>query len=281
MQPNNPRVTVGMPVRHGAATLAQAIASWTAQTYADFQLILSDNASTDDTEQIGREAAAQDSRIRYIRQPTNLGLEGNFDFVLSQATTPYFTWAAADDVRSPDYLKLTVAFLDAHAEYAGATCPARFDTGTFDALWMGDASREENSRFERVLQFFGPLHANARMYALWRTAALSDLRFSSYPYLAGDWALVTTLLSRGKFKCLEEGAVILGSRGLSSDKNIFNLYRRHRRDWVFPLYEVTRHSRRLFAGASLKQHARLYRRLWRLNRVECVLQWKYRHGADT
>jgi glycosyltransferase involved in cell wall biosynthesis len=281
MQLNNPRVTIGMPVRNGAATLIQAITSWTAQTYADFQLILSDNASTDETERVGREASAQDPRIRYIRQPTNLGLEGNFDFVLSQATTPYFTWAAADDVRSDDYLKLTVGFLDAHAEYTGATCPSRFDAGEFGALRMGDGSLEENCRFERVLQFFGPLHANARMYALWRTAALADLRFSSYRYLAGDWTLVTTLLSRGKFKRLEEGAVILGSRGLSNSKNIFKLYRRHRRDWVFPLYEVTRHARRLFAGASLKQRARLYRRLWRLNRVECVLQWKYRHGADT
>ena len=281
MQLKKPRVTIGMPVRHGARSLAQAIASWTAQTYTDFQLIVSDNASTDGTEQIAREAAAQDPRIRYIRQPANLGLEGNFDFVLSQATTPYFTWAAADDVRSPDYLKLTVDFLDTHSEYTGATCPARFDDGESDPLWMGDGSREENCRFERVLQFFGTLHANARMYALWRTAALADLRFSNYRYLAGDWTLVTTLLSRGKFKRLEEGTVTLGSRGLSNSKNIFNTYRRHRREWVFPLYEVTRHARRLFAGASLKQHARLYRRLWRLNRVECVLQWKYRHGGDT
>ncbi|MCG2775340.1 MAG: glycosyltransferase family 2 protein [Desulfobacterales bacterium] len=93
-----PKVSIGMPVYNGEPFIYKALDSLLAQTYTDFELIISDNASTDATLDICKEYAEKDSRISYIRQPRNMGVLFNFNFVLDQARSEYFMWAAADDV---------------------------------------------------------------------------------------------------------------------------------------------------------------------------------------
>src|SRR3546814_12920885 len=92
------RVTIGLPVYNGANYLAAAIESILAQTVADFDLIISDNASTDATEQICRAYAGADRRIRYVRQPQTLGAAANFNLLARMSEKPYFKWAAPDDL---------------------------------------------------------------------------------------------------------------------------------------------------------------------------------------
>src|SRR3954467_5074495 len=92
-----PRLTVGLPTYNGEDYLASALDSLLAQTFTDFELIISDNASTDATESICREYAAKDARIRYIRQEKNRGAASNFRFVLDKSGGKYFMWAACDD----------------------------------------------------------------------------------------------------------------------------------------------------------------------------------------
>jgi glycosyltransferase involved in cell wall biosynthesis len=93
-----PQVSIGMPVFNGEPFIREALNSLLAQTYSEFELIISDNASTDGTEAICREYAAKHKRIRYVRQPTNRGGLANFQFVLDEAVGEYFMWAAADDM---------------------------------------------------------------------------------------------------------------------------------------------------------------------------------------
>jgi len=93
----DPALSIGMPVFNGDAFVGEAIASLLAQTRGDFELIISDNASTDQTPNIISAFAAKDRRIRYVRQKTNIGAEANFRFVLDQARCDSFMWAAADD----------------------------------------------------------------------------------------------------------------------------------------------------------------------------------------
>jgi len=98
MQSNHtPKVSIGMPVYNGEKFIREALDSLLAQTFTDFELIISDNASTDATETICREYAAHDPRIRYVRQRENRGVLANFRFVLDEAVGEYFMWAAADD----------------------------------------------------------------------------------------------------------------------------------------------------------------------------------------
>jgi glycosyltransferase involved in cell wall biosynthesis len=103
-----PLISIGMPVYNGEMFVRQAVESLLMQTLGDFELIISDNASTDSTQEICAEFAARDPRIWYIRQETNSGGLANFSFVLQQARGKYFMWAAADDVWDKRWLEALV-----------------------------------------------------------------------------------------------------------------------------------------------------------------------------
>jgi glycosyltransferase involved in cell wall biosynthesis len=107
-----PTVSIGLPVYNGERYLAQAIESILGQTYTDFELIISDNASTDGTAEICAEAAARDRRIRYFRQERNLGAAPNHQFTFNQAVGEYFKWSAHDDILEPAWLERCVEVLD-------------------------------------------------------------------------------------------------------------------------------------------------------------------------
>src|SRR5690242_8068616 len=88
------QVTIGMPVWNGERFISQAIESLLAQTYGDFELLISDNASTDATADICHAYASRDRRIRYLRQQRNLGANANYNAVFGQSSGRYFKWAA-------------------------------------------------------------------------------------------------------------------------------------------------------------------------------------------
>ena len=116
--PAVPRVSIGMPVYNGESFIRKALDSLLAQTFTDFELIISDNASTDGTEAICREYAAKDKRIRYVRQTENRGAMANFQFVLNEAVGDYFMWAAADDWQTSDFIELLITELDKNPSFA-------------------------------------------------------------------------------------------------------------------------------------------------------------------
>lgn len=108
-----PRLSIGLPVYNGERFVAEALESLLGQTYKDFELIISDNASTDGTAGICLRYAEQDSRIRYVRQPRNIGLIPNHDFVLEEARGELFKCAAYDDLYGRELLERCVEALDA------------------------------------------------------------------------------------------------------------------------------------------------------------------------
>jgi glycosyltransferase involved in cell wall biosynthesis len=110
-----PRVSLGMPVYNGERFLRETLDSLLGQTYRDFELIISDNGSTDTTQQICREYASRDSRIRYHREEVNRGAGWNYNRVVDLARGIYFKWAAHDDLCAPTYLEKCVAVLDSDA----------------------------------------------------------------------------------------------------------------------------------------------------------------------
>src|SRR3954468_18589343 len=107
-----PRLSIGLPVYNGEDFLAESLDSLLGQTYENFELIISDNASTDATADICRGYANHDSRVRYLRQQHNIGLAPNHNFVFSESRGELFKWAAADDLYGRDLLKLCVEALD-------------------------------------------------------------------------------------------------------------------------------------------------------------------------
>lgn len=115
-----PSIAIGLPVYNGAQFIAGAIENLLAQTHRDFELIISDNASTDDTETICRRFL-RDPRVRYYRQEQNQGPFPNFAFVLNMAASPHFMWAAADDRWKPRFIERCLQVLDARPE-VGLAC---------------------------------------------------------------------------------------------------------------------------------------------------------------
>ena len=107
-----PRLSIGLPVYNGEKYLAEALEALLGQSYEDFELIISDNASTDGTAGICRRYENQDSRVRYVRQPRNIGLVPNHNFVVGLARGELFKWAAHDDLYARDLLKRCVDALD-------------------------------------------------------------------------------------------------------------------------------------------------------------------------
>ena len=106
------KVAIGLPVYNGDNYLAAAIESILAQSYGEFDFLISDNASTDGTEEICRTYAQRDRRIRYIRQAQNVGAAANYNLIVPMTDNPYFKWAAHDDLLAPGFLAACVDVLD-------------------------------------------------------------------------------------------------------------------------------------------------------------------------
>jgi glycosyltransferase involved in cell wall biosynthesis len=100
-----PLVSIGVPVFNGGIQLKERIDSLLDQSYPSIELIICDNASTDDTEDISMAAVLKDDRVRYIRNANNIGIARNFNKVFEEAHGEYFMWAAHDDIHSRDFVQ--------------------------------------------------------------------------------------------------------------------------------------------------------------------------------
>ena len=107
-----PSVSIGLPVFNAEPYLEQSLASILAQTHRHFELIISDNASEDATEDICLRYAARDARVHYHRNPRNLGVTFNFRQVVALSSGKYFLWATHDDMFAPEYVERCVSILE-------------------------------------------------------------------------------------------------------------------------------------------------------------------------
>jgi glycosyltransferase involved in cell wall biosynthesis len=112
----NAVVSLGIPVFNGDAFLRGALESIVGQTFADLDIVIVDNASTDGTEDICRDFANRDARVRYHRHPKNIGAAPNFNHAFSLSRSPYFKWCAHDDLISPNFVERCVAALEARPD---------------------------------------------------------------------------------------------------------------------------------------------------------------------
>jgi glycosyltransferase involved in cell wall biosynthesis len=191
------KVTIGLPVYNGARTIARALDCLLGQSFTDFELVISDNASSDATGEICAAYAARDARVRYIRQPDNLGAVMNFRFVLFEAQSDYFMWAAADDLWAPGFIARHLAVLEARPDvvlsqsrvlFSIDGAPNNLSTGTYPLL--GDV-RANCDRF-----LANPAD-NSRYYGVFRTAALRAV-YPARAFYALDWAVSAMTLRYGK-----------------------------------------------------------------------------------
>lgn len=199
MNRSRPRVSIGLPVRNGARYLGEAVDSLLRQSYADFELIISDNASTDQTEAICRDYVAKDPRVRYYRSDWNVGLANNYNYLFMRARGEYFKWAAADDVHEPDYVARCLEVLEHDPAVVLAYAKARFideDGGPVAEADPGFDLRSDAApdRFRYVIHASSWVNA---IFGLIRVKSLANTRLlPSYP--GGDFSLLGELAMAGK-----------------------------------------------------------------------------------
>lgn len=183
-------VSIGLPVYNGEPFLRQALDSLLSQTYSNFELVISDNASTDGTADICTAYAARDPRIRYYRNTENIGVDRNFNRTFELSRNEYFRWAAADDLCASTLLQRCVELLDARQDVVLCYPKARYvdENGGFlrdyeDRLHI--EHKAPNDRFATYLRnidmcnaAFGMIRASVlRQTKLYGAYSDSDLVF--------------------------------------------------------------------------------------------------------
>lgn len=115
-----PTLSIGLPVRNGARYLERTLECLRKQEFEDVEVLIADNASTDETEQIARAAADSDPRIRYVRHAADRGAAENFNYVYRETRGEFFAWLAADDMFEPGFYRRMIEVLRARPEAAAA-----------------------------------------------------------------------------------------------------------------------------------------------------------------
>ena len=179
-------VSVGMPIYNASAYLREALDTLLAQDHEQVEFIISDNASTDDTNDICREYMAGRDNIRLFRQDTNIGATANFEFVLHQATGDFFMWAAYDDMWEPDFISSCLAALEENARAILAYPATIFirPGGEEMERQQEDVHTVGLAPLERYLRVAQGLNRCAAIYGVWRREAVLDTDFGKC--ISGD-----------------------------------------------------------------------------------------------
>jgi len=194
-----------MPIYNSARHLRSALDSLLNQTLTDFELIISDNASTDDTRAICEEYAQRDARIRYIRQARNIGAPRNWNVLVHEARGEFFKWASGNDYCAPTMLERCVEAI--RNEPTVVLCYGRTqlidESANPIGLYGGDIAVPDvraSDRFERIRR---ELSMNNAQQGVIRSAALRRTGLDR-PYPNGDMALMAELALYGRFLLLPE-----------------------------------------------------------------------------
>jgi len=201
MSINFPWVSIGLPVYNGQRYIAKTIDSLLGQSFGDFELIISDNASTDRTEQICSEYAAGDKRIRYYRNEKNIGAAKNYNLTCELSRGKYFKWASHDDICAPEYLSRCMETFTSAAKnvvlcYPKATLideNGRAISGYEDNM---DLTMAEPAR--RLSHLVKNLKKCNAIFGLIRSDTLRETRLIG-SYFASDVNLLVELALRGRF----------------------------------------------------------------------------------
>ena len=192
-----PLVTIGVPVFNGEKYLVQTLTSLLNQTYQNIEVLVSDNCSTDGTELICLDFESRDSRLKFIRQPSNQGWIANYEYLVANAHGEFFCWCGADDTREPEFVSTLVNCL---LSETGVVC-AMSDVCDIDenGSQIGCQSLElirlNHSKPPSELQeiFFrnpckGVYHC---IYGLFRTEIVRDLKinYMNFLYGAAGWEI--------------------------------------------------------------------------------------------
>ena len=201
----SPRVTVGIPAYNAERYIEATIESLRNQSFDDFELIVSDNASSDGTADLVAAIAARDPRIRLVRQTRNIGANMNYSGLVALARGEYFKWGSSSDWCAPTFLECCVGVLDRSPDVVLA-CPSTqlFESSPDDAVeYPYDLSAMESSAVERFWHVAQGMRLNNVMNGVVRTGALRRTRLIEH-FPGADKILIGHLALLGKLALLPD-----------------------------------------------------------------------------
>ena len=233
-----PKISIGLPVYNGAKTIKKCINSLLLQTFQDFELIISDNASDDETGKICKEFSLKDSRIKYIRQKNNIGAAKNFAFVLEQASGKYFMWIGHDDWISSKFLEVNLTFLESNLNFVSSTSPNCYDGEENNPNKYVDFSIKGALKVRLAKFLQNAWISHGIFYSLMRTKIIKGNVDLSY--IGSDWSVNFFLLSKGEVNRSKEGLLVLGKFGISNVGNPWETLRLKSIEIFIPLYTFSK-----------------------------------------
>lgn len=258
---SNPVLSIGLPVYNGEKFIKICLDSIIIQTFKDFELIISDNCSTDRTYEICKEYVDKDKRIKLFRQQKNMGSIWNFNFVLNQARGEFFAWTAVDDILLPSFFEKninkliedkTVVCSTSQVQSFGAKTDSLIKKSTDTLIQRVEKRFRKRFVFVKNYSAIGNYEENIRsylklrghqhlFYGVYRTEQLK--KFFVFENITGfDWATMLNGLKYGKYFVLAD---ILSQRydggesshGLFKYAKSFNL---NKIDTIFLYWQLTR-----------------------------------------
>ena len=196
-----PLLSIGLPVYNGEKYLRDAIESIINQTFTDFELIISDNASTDRTGEICASYSRADSRVRYIRNKENLGAAVNYNAVFASARGKFFKWQAHDDMCAPDFFAKCVQVLDERPEYIICYPKTKIidKQGAVVTMEEDDLRLDSPNVMTRFSSCLNPMkYCHNPIFGIMRSEVLAQTRLIG-KFLASDRCLITELSLYGPF----------------------------------------------------------------------------------
>jgi len=189
-------VSVGIPTYNRADMLRRSVESVLCQDYMLIEILISDNSSTDDTQNICQQFCEKDERVKYVQQSSNIGASANFKNVLARASGEYFMWLGDDDWIDLTYISLCVSLLASDPDIALVSGTPQyyregkkvFEGNMFNLL--------QQSWAVRVANYYMKVADNGMFYGLMRTAMLQQVEVPNT--MGGDWHLLANIVSTGK-----------------------------------------------------------------------------------
>ncbi|KAF6245795.1 glycosyltransferase family 2 protein [Nitrosopumilus sp. b2] len=235
-QYDKPILTIGLPVYNGEQTIKKVIDSILTQSFKNFILVISDNASTDLTENVCKEFVKKDNRIQYIRQEKNIGLLNNWNFLLKNTTTQYFMWIEADDYYDSEFIKKNIEFLESHKNFVGSISNSIY----FDGLDKSPQSIKSTGSYENKVLSYLKFNRGTGIFAIYRT---KDFQKSMVfdENAVWDLQILLKIIKFGDLNVLDEVLHYKSAKGISSGSLISYVIESkiHISKILFPFWPVT------------------------------------------
>lgn len=265
MENGFPKVSIGLPVFNGEKYLTQAIDSLLAQEYSNFELVISDNGSTDETGSICENYARQDHRVQYFRNSCNIGLAPNHNRVFELSRGQFFKWAAHDDEYPPQMLKRYVEAFDVAPASVGVVysqCECIDEFGRTLGTKSDHVDKRDTNGARRLTHLLRNVTIFNCTYGLIRSTVLRKTRLhGSFPM--ADRVLISELCMLGEFVEIAEPLLRLrihADRSLSQSKNP---------QVIRELFDPRSKSKRAFLSIEGRVQMELLRSAWRVPPTFC------------